>query len=72
MVEVAALAGSERGYAILANHSPENMGIRVSSQLSLKQIRQITPSGFQDLKLIHRGWQMALDGFSGAVVEWFI
>jgi endo-1,4-beta-mannosidase len=72
MVEVAALAGAQRGYAILANHSPQTLDIRVSSQLSLKRIRQITPSGFQDLKLIHRGWHMSLDGFNGAIVEWFI
>jgi hypothetical protein len=36
------------------------------------KIRQVAPSGFQDLNLNHQGWNMKLDGFSGAVVEWFI
>jgi beta-glucosidase len=72
MVEVAALADAHRGYAILANHSLKELNVRVSSKLSLLKIRQITPSGFQDLNLSHQGWQMTLGGFSGAIVEWFI
>lgn len=72
MVEVAALAGTHRGYAIFANHSLQALKVRVSSKLSLLKIQQITPSGIQDLDLNHQSWQMTLDGFSGAVVEWFI
>jgi hypothetical protein len=71
-VEVAALTGPERGYAILANHSSQALDISVSSWLSLKRVRQITSSGFQELMLIRQSWQMTLDGFSGAIVEWFI
>jgi hypothetical protein len=72
MVEVAALADTKRGYAILANHNLKALNVSVSSTLSLKKIRQIAPSGFQDLNLNRQGWNMNLDGFSGAVVEWFI
>jgi endo-1,4-beta-mannosidase len=72
MVEAAALVGSQRGYAILANHSPQALEVRLSSQLSLKHVRQITPSGFQEKKINRRGCQISLEGFSGAVVEWFL
>jgi hypothetical protein len=72
MVEVAALADTKRGYAILANHNLKALNVSVSSTLSLMKIRQVAPSGFQDLNLNHQGWNMKLDGFSGAVVEWFI
>jgi len=72
MVEVAALAGAQRGYAILTNHSPQALNVKVSAQLSLMRIRQVTPSGFKEIKLNRRGWQITLKGFSGAVVEWFL
>jgi hypothetical protein len=72
MVEISALTGTERGYAILTNHSPQAWEVRVSSGLSIKRIRQIIPSGFQEIKLNRQSWHMTLDGFSGAIVEWFI
>jgi endo-1,4-beta-mannosidase len=71
-VEVGALAGAQRGYAVLANHSPQSFEVNVSPRLNLKKVRQITPSGMHDLTLNRRGWQMPLDGFAGAVVEWFV
>jgi hypothetical protein len=72
VVEVAALVGALRGYAVLANHSPQPLEVNVSSQLSLKRIRQVTPTGVHELTLNRRGWQMPLEGFGGAIVEWFI
>lgn len=72
MVEVAALVGNQRGYVIFANHCPENLKINVSSQHSLNRISQVTPSGYKELKSDRQGWKMDIEGFSGAVVEWFI
>jgi endo-1,4-beta-mannosidase len=72
MVEVAALVSNQRGYAIFANHCPENKMVDVTSQHAFKRIRQVTPSGFIDLKSNRLGWKLELEGFSGAVVEWFI
>ena len=72
MVEVAALAGSQRGYAILANHSSQALDVRVIAQHSIKRARQVIPSGFTEIKVNRRGWQITLDGFSGAVLEWFL
>ena len=69
-VEVGALAGSSRGYAIFANHGMQACDVNVTCTQSLKEIRQVTPSGMHELNLIRNGWRMNLDGFSGAIVEW--
>jgi endo-1,4-beta-mannosidase len=72
MVETAAIFGAERGYAVLANHSTATVEVNVSSQLPLKQIRLVRPTGFQQIELGHQGWNMTLEGFNGAIVEWFL
>jgi endo-1,4-beta-mannosidase len=71
MVEVAALARDQRGYAVLANHGPQTLDVRVTSKHPLKQATLITPSGMQDIVLSQQGWQITLDGFNGAIIEWF-
>lgn len=72
MVEVAALVGSKRGYAILANHGPQTLEVGISSQLPIKQMRQITPSGMHQLKPNRKNYHCSLEGFNGAILEWFI
>jgi endo-1,4-beta-mannosidase len=71
MVEVAALVGDKRGYAIFANHSPQALEADVISQLSLQRLRQITPSGLKEIEINRQGFPISLDGFNGTVVEWF-
>jgi len=72
MVEVSALVGEKRGYAVFANHGPHAVDVKVSSRLLLKNIRQINPAGFLEKKTNRQGFEISLDGFSGAIVEWFI
>jgi hypothetical protein len=69
-VEVAGLMGSKRGYAILANHSPRAFEVTVQSQLPLQSARLITPDGPQTLQLHDQAWNIPLEGYGGAVVEW--
>jgi len=69
-VEVGALTGPERGYAILANHNPEAQKVYVTSRLSIKSIRQITPTGLQPLPIKDGSWTMSLKGYDGAIIEW--
>ena len=72
MVELGSLVGNQHGYAVLANHSPENLEVKVTSLHPLKQVRRVTPNGFHELKSDRHSWTMVIEGFSGAVVEWFI
>jgi len=72
LVEVSALVGEKRGYAVFANHGPHAVDVKVSSRLLLKNIRQINPAGYLEKKTDRQGFEISLDGFSGAIVEWFV
>jgi hypothetical protein len=69
-VEVGALTGPERGYAILASHSPEVQKVTVTSRLPVRSIRLITPTGTLPLDHKEGDWQLTLEGYDGAIVEW--
>lgn len=69
-VEVAGLSAGARGYAVLANHQPEQKQITIVSNLALKEVNRITSQGKQPLSLQDRTWRMDIPAFDGAVVEW--
>jgi beta-galactosidase len=69
-VEVSGLVGAGRGYAVLANHSPEQKQVTIVSNLFLKEVNQITSHGRQPLSLQERAWRMDIPAHDGALVEW--
>jgi beta-galactosidase len=69
-VEVSALAGPERGYAILANHQPVPVQVAVRSSLAMKEVHQVAAQGGQPLLLDGSGWRMEIPAHDGAIVEW--
>jgi hypothetical protein len=69
-VEVGALTGPERGYAVLSNHSPETQNVRLTSRLQIKSLQRITPEGGQPLPVKNGNWQFTLEGYNGAILEW--
>ena len=69
-VEIAGLTAGARGYAILANHGPQQKQITVVSKLDLKEVNQITYQGRQLLALQERAWRMEIPAYDGAIVEW--
>lgn len=69
-VEVLALNASHRGYAVLVNHSPESHKISVTTTLPVGSLMRITPQGSVPLELEGQSWNMELQPYEGAVVEW--
>jgi hypothetical protein len=69
-VEVRALNGKGRGYAVLANHSAQPEKVTVVSTLPVKSLHQVTPAGPVSLPLRGSSWTMELQPYDGAVVEW--
>jgi hypothetical protein len=69
-VEVSALACVNRGYAVFANHQPNQCSLTVTAREPLAAVYRLTPGGRQPLSLIGRSWELELDGYGGAVVEW--
>ena len=69
-VEIAALNGSGRGYAILANHQPENSLVTVTSRSPLRSVTVVEADGKKPIPLHGNTWQMEIPGYGGAVIEW--
>jgi endo-1,4-beta-mannosidase len=69
-VEVGALTGTERGYAVLVSHNPEAREVTVTCGLPVKSVHQITPTGVQPLAIEDGRWHLTLEGYDGAIVEW--
>jgi endo-1,4-beta-mannosidase len=69
-VEVGALAGPGRGYAVLASHSPEVRTLTVTTSLPVRSVRQVTADGPKALSVKKGRWQMVIGAWDGAIVEW--
>jgi hypothetical protein len=70
-VEVSALLGQGgRGYAVLANHRPEPQRVTVASRDALRSVALVAAAGLQPIALQGRGWEMDIEGYGGAVIEW--
>lgn len=71
-VEVAGLVGRKHGYAVLANHSHQTQKVVVETSLKIKSIAQINPDGKKPLVLQGNTWEMSVEAFGGAVVEYHL
>jgi hypothetical protein len=69
-VEVGALNGSDRGYAVLTNYSPRKTTVRVTTILPLKSARKLTPEGNEPLALEAGGFTVQMEAFGAEVIEW--
>ncbi len=69
-VEIGALKGDSRGYAILANHSGRTLPVVIDTTLPVRSLAQITPAGSQPLMHDGQKWKMDLGPYEGAIVEW--
>lgn len=71
-VEIAGLVGEGRGYAILASHNQQDQQVMVTSKLALKNITLLSSDGKQPLALQNQQFQVPLESYGGAVIEWII
>ncbi len=69
-VEVSALSGPGRGYAVLVNHSSQSRSVKIVTTLPMHGLQQVTPTGAKELTGGGGGWEMDLPPYDGAVVEW--
>ena len=69
-VEISALSGNGRGYAVMANHRAEACKVQVAGRHSLKHAWEITDQNWFPLDIQGMGWTMEIPGYGGAVVAW--
>ncbi|MGE5224195.1 MAG: hypothetical protein ACM3PY_17285, partial [Omnitrophica WOR_2 bacterium] len=70
--EAAGLVGDKHGYAVLANHCARELLVNIETSLPLTSVQWITPNGPEPLSLDSQQWQIPLDPYGGAVIEWTI
>ncbi len=71
-VEVGGLTGEGRGYMILANHSPAPQRVTITSRLPIRKLRQVTVDGLKPIEMDQLKWQLPIEGFEGAILEWYL
>jgi len=69
-VEVTALNAERSGYAVLVNHSAKTQTVTITTTLPVHALSQITAEGPKALNLKGATWQMELEAYAGAVVQW--
>jgi hypothetical protein len=69
-VEVTALRGDERGYAVVVNHGGEALSVTISTSLSVKSLQQIAPDGSKPLSIEGSSWKMEMQPYEADIVEW--
>jgi hypothetical protein len=69
-VEVGALQGEGRGYAVLANHGGQNLSVSIDTVLPIRSAAQITNAGPRPVTLDGHRWKMTLGPYEGAIFEY--
>src|SRR5207302_3579359 len=69
-VEVSALNGDHRGYAVLVNHSAQPQNVTVFTNSGARSISRIAPEGPKPVQTEGSRWKMELGPYEGAIVEW--
>jgi hypothetical protein len=68
-VEVSALNGDHRGYAVLVNHSAAAQNVTVSAP-GAHSISRVAPEGVTPIPVQGSSWKIELGPYDGAIVEW--
>ncbi|HXY51851.1 MAG TPA: beta-galactosidase [Terriglobales bacterium] len=69
-VEVSALNGDRRGYAVIVSHSAQPRSVTISSTLTMHALTRISPQGMTSLAVEASSWRMDLDPYEAVIVEW--
>ncbi len=69
-VEVTSLRGDHRGYAVVVNHGGQAYKVTISTSLPVKSLRQIGADTSKAIPMEGSTWQMNLEPYEAAILEW--
>jgi endo-1,4-beta-mannosidase len=69
-VEACSLAGQQRGYVILANHSAQSESVLLTTSLALSSLSLLSSAGLQTIAPAKGGWNIQINSHDGAILEW--
>jgi hypothetical protein len=69
-VEVCALSGGTRGYAVVTNHGSERQSVNITAASPLHSVTRITPQGSTLLQVAGSTFKVDIGAYEGEVFEW--
>jgi endo-1,4-beta-mannosidase len=69
-VEVSALNGNGRGYAVVTNHSAVRQSVTVTASMPLHSVARITAQGTAPINVAGSTFKVELGAYEGAVLAW--
>ena len=69
-VEVCALNGRTRGYAVVTNHGLEPQSVTITATGPLHSVTRITPQGSTPLQIAGGAFKVDIGAYEGEVFEW--
>jgi endo-1,4-beta-mannosidase len=69
-VEVSALKGDRRGYAVIVNHGDQAQHVTISTTVPAHAINRIWPEGSKPLTMQGSAWKMDIGPYEAVIVEW--
>ena len=69
-IQVSCLASRNRGYVVLVNHSCRRVSAGLTSIFPVDSLRRVEPQGLTALPRGVQKWQVDLEPYGGAVIEW--
>jgi Beta-galactosidase trimerisation domain len=69
-VEISALRGKSRGYLILVNHSATSENVALFATRPPRTLSRLGPGSAETLSGGKSGWQVDIEPYNGAILEW--
>ena len=69
-VQVSTLESTGRGYVVLVNHGSGPVTARLSSTFAVDSLSRLTPEDIRPLPHERHNWEIDLEPYGGAVLEW--
>lgn len=69
-VEVSALSGKTRGYAVVTNHSAASQSVTITASATLHSVARITAQGTTHIEVSGSTFRVDVGAYEGAVFEW--
>ncbi len=69
-VEASALNASNHGYLVVVNHSAQSKHVTIHTSLPVQTLSRLTTDGTKAVTHEQSGWEVQIDPYDGAVLDW--
>ena len=69
-IEIAALKGKNRGFAVLTNHGCEDIEVIITAKEILSQVSLIKPEGRKNIEIEKNQFKLLMKAYDGSLLAW--